>query len=423
MRHITALALSVAMLAALAPGEVRAQSGSGFYLSQELGVHFTPALDIEVVAPNAPGSICDEHLNPFTDLMPAFCSDPNAPGTAWTNAFDGAAGILAGGALGYRFTGTGRLRGELECFYRETAHNETSAVAGSSGAAVAKLDAEVVVAQDRIGSITSHNLFGNAYFDLTSRSRVTPYVGVGAGVGFSRVDHGLLWVRNSDPDLITSVAQYFPPDRQDDLRVVQQNLASTTTSNQTELGARLFGYQVLFGVDVALTESTSLGIKGRRVAFGSFSDAAVLERGARRWRAGCRLGDRWRSRRTAGATAPPVPEARHRRPRRPQGRCATVRPRSVHLQGAGGGAWGPHLGRERPGEPGNAVHVHHPGRRRCGHPRPERLPSPHQGLIPVSIVVNDDPHTAHYVRDAPARVDVTTRDGRTVLSAYCQPQG
>ena len=278
MRHITALPLSVAMLAALVPGEARAQSGSGFYLSQELGVNFTPALDIEVVAPNAPGSICDEHLNPFTDLMPAFCSDPNAPGTAWTIAFDGAAGILAGGALGYRFTGSGRLRGELEYFYRETTHNETSAVAGSSGAAVAKLDAEVVVALDRIGSITLHNLFGNAYFDLTSRSRVTPYVGVGAGVGFTRVDHDLLWVRNSDPDLITSVAQYFPPDRQDDLRVVQQNLASTTTSNQTELGARLFGYQVLFGVDVALTESTALGVKGRRVAFGSFSDATLLDR-------------------------------------------------------------------------------------------------------------------------------------------------
>ncbi|MCY3820118.1 MAG: hypothetical protein OXH52_12265, partial [Gammaproteobacteria bacterium] len=86
MRHITALALSMAMFAALTPGEARAQAGSGFYLSQELGANFTPAFDIEFVAPNARGSICDEHVNPFTDLMPAFCSDPNAPGTAWTIA-------------------------------------------------------------------------------------------------------------------------------------------------------------------------------------------------------------------------------------------------------------------------------------------------------------------------------------------------
>ena len=278
MRLIAVLVLTTATFSGLLPGNAQAQPLSGLYLSQELGVNFTSSLDMEFLAPNAPGSICDEHVNPFTDLMPAFCSDPNAPGTAWTNTFDGAGGILAGAALGYRFAGSGRLRVELEYFYRETVHNETSAVEGPGGAAVAKLDAEVVVAEDRIGSVTSQNLFGNIYLDLPNRSRVTPYVGVGAGFGVTRVDHGLLWVRNSDPDLITSIAQYFPADRMDDLRVVQQNLASTTSSNQTELGASVFGYQVLFGVDVALTESTSLGIKARRAAFGNFSDAVILYR-------------------------------------------------------------------------------------------------------------------------------------------------
>ena len=53
---------------------------------------------------------------------------------------------------------------------------------------------------------------------------------------------------------------------------------TTTTSNRTELGARLFGYQVLFGLDVALTESISLGVKGRRVAFESFSDTTGVGR-------------------------------------------------------------------------------------------------------------------------------------------------
>ena len=38
------------------------------------------------------------------------------------------------------------------------------------------------------------------------------------------------------------------------------------------------GYQVLFGLDVGLTESTALGVKGRRVAFGSFSDATSIGR-------------------------------------------------------------------------------------------------------------------------------------------------
>lgn len=261
-----------ALLCALAAGEARAQPGGGFYLSQELGVNLTPTLEIDADAPGGRGSICDEHVNPFPDVMPGFCNDPNAPGTHWTNAFDGAGGILAGGAVGYRFTGSGRLRLEVEYFFRETAHNQTSAIEGQGGVSTAKLDGEVVAAEDRIGSVTSNNLFGNLYFDFISRNRVTPYVGVDAGVGFTNVDHGFLWVRNNNPDLITSVAPYFPADRLDDLRIVQQNLAATTSSNQGELRDRLFGYQVLFGLDVALIESVSVGVKARRVAFGSFRD-------------------------------------------------------------------------------------------------------------------------------------------------------
>ena len=278
MQHIAALVLFAAMLVALPLGNANAQSATGWYLSQELGGNRTPALEFEGNAPNAPGSICAANINPFADLMPPLCSDPNAPGTAWTNSFDGAGGILAGGAVGYRFGSSGRLRLELEYFYRETVHNETSAAEGSGGVAIAKLDGEVVAGEDRIGSITSHNLFANVYIDFPNRSRVTPYIGFGAGIGMTNLDHGLLWVRNSDPDRITSIAPYFPPDRLDDLRVVQQNLASTTTSNQTELSASLVGYQVLFGFDVALTESLSLGIKGRRAGFQSFSDATGLDR-------------------------------------------------------------------------------------------------------------------------------------------------
>ena len=268
----------VAVLCALVSGEAQAQFNSGVYVSQELGANFAPTLEIDAHSRRGRGSICDEHVNPFFDLMPSFCHDPNAPGTRWTNAFDGAGGILAGGAVGYRFTDGGRLRLEVEYFFRETAHNETSAIEGRGGVSSAKLDGEVVVAEDRIGSVTSNNLFGNVYFDFLSRSRVTPYVGVGAGVGFTNIDHGFLWVRNSNPDLITSVAPYFPADRRDDLRVVQQNLAGTTSSNQGELRDRLFGYQVLFGLDVALTESVSVGVKGRRGAFGRFSDSDELDR-------------------------------------------------------------------------------------------------------------------------------------------------
>ena len=35
---------------------------------------------------------------------------------------------------------------------------------------------------------------------------------------------------------------------------------------------------MLFGLDYALTESVSLGIKGRRAAFGTFTDSSALDR-------------------------------------------------------------------------------------------------------------------------------------------------
>ncbi len=277
MRFAAPVAVIAAVPLSLAPAGVRAQPGGGLYVSQELGLNLAPGLAI-VADANDFGSICDEYVNPFTDLMPGFCGDPGSPPTAWTNTFEGAGGVLAGGAVGYGFGDAGRLRLELEYFFRETAHNETSPIQGSGGVTVAKLDGEVVMAVDRIGSVTSHNLFGNLYFDFPDRGRATPYVGAGAGLGFTSMDHGLLWVRNNDPGLITSVVQYFPPDRLDDLRTVQRNLASTASSSQTELAGRLFGYQVLFGVDYALADGVSLGVKGRWAAFGSFMDRGALDR-------------------------------------------------------------------------------------------------------------------------------------------------
>ena len=275
MRRIHLLVVIVVLLCGLVSDGANAQTG-GLYMSHELGINLTPGFEIE--GANDYGSICDEYINPFIDLMPAFCGDPGSRRTAWTNAFRGAGGVLAGGAVGYGFGNTGRLRVELEYFFREAVHNEASPVQSRGGVTVAKLDGEVVSAEDRIGSVTAHNLFGNLQIDLARIGRTTVYAGAGAGVAFTGMDHGLLWVRNSDPDLITSVIEYFPPDRLVDLRIVQRNLASTASSNQTELTDRLFGYQVLLGFDHALSESVSLGLKGRWAAFGEFTVESGLDR-------------------------------------------------------------------------------------------------------------------------------------------------
>ena len=148
-------------------------------------------------------------------------------------------------------------------------YNQTSDVPGAGGASGDKLSQEIITATDRIGSITSHNLFGNLYFDFLNSSRFTPYVGLGVGAGFTDMDYGYLWARNPNPDAIATGAGLPNKDE------IRRNLAGSASTHATKLSDALFGYQVLFGLDYALTESVTLGVKGRWVNFDSFSDGYV----------------------------------------------------------------------------------------------------------------------------------------------------
>ena len=74
-----------------------------------------------------------------------------------------------------------------------------------------------------------------------------------------------MWARNSNPAAIGTAAG-LPNEAE-----IRRNLAATTTSKQAELHDRQTGYQVLGGVDYAMSDAVSLGIKGRWVRFGRFA--------------------------------------------------------------------------------------------------------------------------------------------------------
>ena len=193
-----------------------AQAGSGLYLSSELGANFAPNLDT-LGTSNDRASACDEFINPMFATVtqtPGYenynCTGPNRGATGdWENTLDGAEGILAGVAVGYGLRETypdhflGRFRFEVEYFYRDTEYDQTADIPSAAGESGDKLAQEILTATDRIGSVTSHNLFGNLYVDFPNSSRFTPYVGVGVGVGFTDMDYGSLWARNPDPNAIT----------------------------------------------------------------------------------------------------------------------------------------------------------------------------------------------------------------------------
>ena len=55
---------------------------------------------------------------------------------------------------------------------------------------------------------------------------------------------------------------------------IKSRLAGTAAIASKELSDTLFGYQMMFGVDYALTESLLLGVKGRWVSFDFFKDGS-----------------------------------------------------------------------------------------------------------------------------------------------------
>ena len=289
---ILAFAIATWATWAVAPGW--AEAGSGFYVSGDLGINIASGMDTIGTSNDRP-SVCDQYINPLYDEVESSdakdfkgklystynCtgSDRGAGGR-WENEFDGATGILAGAAVGYSFAGQNRnsplggLRVELEYFYRQSNYDQTADIFGGAGTQQDKLADEIVQATDRIGSITSHNLFGNLFYDFVNTSRFTPYIGIGGGVGITNMEYGSLWVRNDNAGKIPGKDEYAIKTGHElpNYDEIRRNLAKTFSSAQVTLSDVLYGLQVLFGVDYAITQAVSLGLKGRWVRFGSFSD-------------------------------------------------------------------------------------------------------------------------------------------------------
>lgn len=226
---------------------------------------------------NDRGGVCDEFINPLFADVPG-CTDPRRPGDSWMTGFDNATDVFAGAAAGYRLpmrgTRPSRLRLEMEYFHRNSAFDASADVRFGTGASefAADLAGEVVLAEDRLGSVAGHNLFGNFYIDFTNRGRFTPYVGIGVGVAFTEVGYGAFGLLNNDPARIASAADLPNADE------VQRNLAGTVVRERANLKDTVRGYQLLFGVDYALNESMSFGVKGRWVRFDTFSGSGTWDR-------------------------------------------------------------------------------------------------------------------------------------------------
>ena len=241
-----------------------AQAQDGFYFGLEIGAASAPGVDTSMTD-NDVSTRCDGFIN-----SEAYLEDPAGPGCAdpapglWFFEHDGGNGILAGASVGYR---RGNFRLEGEYFYSGVGHDSTDdsvTIADEDAIQRLKREQELAVVEAVLGDAVSHSLFANLHYDFRSDSRLTPYVGVGAGFSRVSLDYFNRWARRIDPASITT----FGSEPQG-LRL-NEKLAGTTTIGSARHSDTVFGYQLVAGVDYRLREAISVGLKLRWSDFGGF---------------------------------------------------------------------------------------------------------------------------------------------------------
>lgn len=100
------------------------------------------------------------------------------------------------------------------------------------------------------------------------------------GFGMAEVEFDAVWARNINPDVITTAddAEYRGSgNEEEDRQALHQRIAGTTSTASHTLEDTVFGYQAVVGVDYMLTDSASIGVKGRWVQYAKFSGGDVWD--------------------------------------------------------------------------------------------------------------------------------------------------
>ena len=256
-----------------------------FYVGADIGLADSRTLDSMVSGQSNP-TRCDVLM--YSDATrpsgaigndPA-CSDVSRNGK-WNSRFDTGSGLAAGLHAGYI---RDQLRFELEFMHVKPGSASHPIITASTHPGLASKDrewSETAPPYEWISDFRIRQYFANVFYDFATESRWAPYVGVGAGWARVRmqyerrllrktVDEGYL---NVAPDIPATQSEYGWNDSS--WLEWRTNAAGTLSSMDTELSDTLFGFQLLAGIDYALTDRTSVGIKARWAQFDDFKDDAA----------------------------------------------------------------------------------------------------------------------------------------------------
>ena len=246
-----------------------AQGERRFYVGAELGVLSSPAVTMAGDS-NDRASICDEFINPLYASVPGCTDAARGVGDSWSVPFDGARGVAASAVMGYQLHGM--VRAEVEYVLRSSDYSQRSGVLAAEGVNAEKLSDELFLAQEWLGLVSSKSLMGNVYLDLPGMAeRVTPFVGLGVGIGRTSADYASVWSRNTDPAAIATGRD------QPNAEQIARNLAGTSSSAQATMKDTQIGYQLLAGVDYRVAETVSVGVRTRWMSLGEFAGTVVWD--------------------------------------------------------------------------------------------------------------------------------------------------
>ena len=244
-----------------------AETNASFYLGAAVGGDRSPSMRL-VSGDDDRASRCDEYINPRYAELPACTAPDRSVGAAdaWSSRFASAWGAQSGAAVGYRLGE--RYRIELEADYGSVGLDTSSPIIAPSGVPYDTVAApELADAYERIGNAEFLGLFVSAFVDIPNRSRFTPFVGIGAGVGFASMDYDVLWERTYNlDDVIYAGAGLANEDE------IRRNLISGDTRARQRLRDRLNAVHLTVGVGYALTERVSLEIRARHLWSSEFGD-------------------------------------------------------------------------------------------------------------------------------------------------------
>ena len=267
---LSALALMMFVL----PGRVRAQDG--WYMGMQLGAAAAPGMEVKTgglddwSSADVSSVRCDVTLNPDrVQVAPGVCSDTPQPWGPLEESFDGGAGILAGIVFGYRMRS---FRFEGEYVYRSTTHDDTAVPHHPATNYDPARDPAFDMVRDAVDDVTSHGAFANLYYHFRPDSKVSPYLGMGAGVSDVSVEYRTLWHRTKTLENI----MIFDPagERGEEMN---RRLLGTNTIDRARLSDMLLGYQAVAGLDYRVSGRVTLGFKLRWAGFGEFDDESEYD--------------------------------------------------------------------------------------------------------------------------------------------------